>query len=479
MGNSICCDCDKNDHEQHLLSHLQSQTLSSKHKFEKQLPSYHTATTKVAEPNDNYNQQLHSLYLLQLTSIRDEYAQFDEYKECDLLYCKHFKDFMNATQQNQNDNNDIDIQKTLIAFHHLLQNHEHQFELIYDKIVEQVLGGTNTCDLRQCLMLRRNHRDRFQLQKNDQELRKLYQVCDNPDVKDIVTQQILDKIHCHFLHSFDIGYKLSTQDKVAIIQAVDASLTKNENNHIDEDFSDDKIVQSYHKIIADKKASYRNIPVLDRLNNENNKFVTTLNNDTPTTYSFGYRFFYWIYYKDNCEFVDPVRYKGDGSLWSLRMDIAVEQSNEGHTLGEFFVTAKFKNLKEELIDNPICGISALQWHILVEKANTHLLTDYIKSHVSESVDEKASDSEPWRKANLECYDDILPGTQITNSHLVAMMVYCNQDELQKHFSQTFRKKDNNESIESLKSRHSNYAHLGRLLRECVECFPSPIISCIN
>eukprot|EP01084_Bolivina_argentea_P248624 415920_1 len=110
---------------------------------------------------------------------------------------------------------DIDIASILNDFHHLIQVHAHQFEDIYNILVKPCNFG-DICALEDCFMMRRNHRDRFKLCEKDQELKRLYFNCN--DTNDIIQQQILDKIHCHFFHSFDIGYKLTDAHKQKLLQ---------------------------------------------------------------------------------------------------------------------------------------------------------------------------------------------------------------------------------------------------------------------
>eukprot|EP01084_Bolivina_argentea_P213446 362511_1 len=50
------------------------------------------------------------------------------------------------------------------------------------------------------------------------------------------------------------------------------------------------------------------------------------------------------------------------------------------------------------------------------------------------------------------------------------MVYCNYDKLQREFTMSFRHKNETETDQEMKERHRNFAHFGRLLRECIECY---------
>eukprot|EP01083_Nonionella_stella_P240841 841538_1 len=53
-------------------------------------------------------------------------------------------------------------------------------------------------------------------------------------------------------------------------------------------------------------------------------------------------------------------------------------------------------------------------------------------------------------------------------HVFAVMLYTNHTDLSYLFSKTFRKISSNETDTAIKVRHSNYAHLGKALREAVE-----------
>ncbi len=59
------------------------------------------------------------------------------------------------------------------------------------------------------------------------------------------------------------------------------------------------------------------------------------------------------------------------------------------------------------------------------------------------------------------------GSPLTKEHLFAVILYCDFGALCTAFSATFRLQDVFEDIESLKARHSQFAHFGRLLVELV------------
>ena len=59
------------------------------------------------------------------------------------------------------------------------------------------------------------------------------------------------------------------------------------------------------------------------------------------------------------------------------------------------------------------------------------------------------------------------GVHLTKKHLIALILYCDFSALCTAFSATFRLQTVFENIESLKLRHSKFAHFGRLLVETV------------
>ena len=62
------------------------------------------------------------------------------------------------------------------------------------------------------------------------------------------------------------------------------------------------------------------------------------------------------------------------------------------------------------------------------------------------------------------------GQEMSEEHVVAIMLYTNFSELCYLFSATYRKVHEYEDDEDMMARHKEYAIWGRLLREAVECF---------
>ena len=122
---------------------------------------------------------------------------------------------------------------------------------------------------------------------------------------------------------------------------------------------------------------------------------------------------------------------------------------------DVYIPRKYDTFQQEMVDNEICTISQNQWNCAYTKANLYLNTDYGKSML----------------CNCSIPIGIPVYSPILLQHVLAMMLYCNFDTLQRKFTETFRKLSDNESDQQLVKRHRNYYWLGRYLRECVEYVP--------
>eukprot|EP01084_Bolivina_argentea_P224170 379140_1 len=389
------------------------------------------------------NTTVESSYLLNhpLSSMRDRRNDCN-IKKCNALLTvsdvltKYSKFIQQQNKINDNKKKQTFECKTscvLEDFHHLLQVHSLQFEEMYNEL-NRVCHGETSCDLKNCLMMQRNHRDRTSLKSNDDKLRAIYFGCN--DVRDITRQQVLDKIHSYFFHSFDTALKLSNKDKMKCKKMI-----KESDNDTNMQTIRDNVIIAISEVNRSKQKSFVDVGGMNRLIS-NAKFIST-----QKEYNYGFRFYYWRYYEDNRETCDP------SQCTKVRGIIG----NYGFTLGRFYVQAKYKNLKDELMHNLIFTISLLQFDVLLDKSAAHLITEYFRNNVCVGGDRMK-------------YYDMHTGTRLGIEHLAAIMAYCNQDELQRKLSETYRLTSDDETIAGLKLRHRNYANWGRLLRELVDCF---------
>eukprot|EP01084_Bolivina_argentea_P185635 320117_1 len=302
-------------------------------------------------------------------------------------------------------------------YHHLLFAHKSDIEVIHLYLNEKCNAG-KCCDVSNCDMIRRNRRDT----SNEQQ----FNVYNCTDPKDAMRIESIDTIHSYFCHIYDTGCIYSCDQ----IDQIEEQLNQEEKDT--------------YEVKLPQIQNQSNIK-----NNNNSKYML------HDIYSFGYRFFYWTFYKGNTDL-------WDSGTFTWRNDFLREPANEhpngtAYCLMHWFVEAKFAGLKEELTHNSICHIALNNFDLYLQKAQTMIETDTAKQMIC-LTDTREHDYK------------IFEGTPVTVQHLLAMMIYCDFDLLQKNFTETCRKIDQYEDDHSLRKRHSNFANWARLLRELVDCW---------
>ena len=312
-------------------------------------------------------------------------------------------------------------------YHHLLRFHDGEFEQIYNTLNEQIFGN-KSCDRLQCRCYQRNGRDRC----DDIETIFLY------NDGHIAEEQILDSIHCHFLHSFDTGYRFRQND---IRQLYDQNLI----------ISPDADADSWY--FADIK-DQRIKPIAHIFDNGDNKCddvrASNMKKFVSTQYSNGYRYYYWKYYENNDNMHDQA------ALIPFKHRKRC-QSDYDQTNSYWHVKPKHGNFKQELTNYAQYALSASVWNQVYEHSAHHHNSQYVKAMKCLRAESSA-----------QCYE-MNTGDSMQQHHVIALRVYTSFTDLQREFSSTFRR-INNESIESMKERHAYYYFLARYLRECVEIF---------
>ena len=142
---------------------------------------------------------------------------------------KNMYDYINSKVEKGSYSN----QDLLNDFNHLLKYYDNDddFEYIYNNLIGAIC---KECDINQCLMVQRNYRNRINLandfhidKRNDMYFQRNNVVdSDYPEEdenednsKEINIQQILDKIHCYYYHSYQMGFRLNTNIKLMISDA--------------------------------------------------------------------------------------------------------------------------------------------------------------------------------------------------------------------------------------------------------------------
>eukprot|EP01084_Bolivina_argentea_P104903 187813_1 len=261
------------------------------------------------------------------------------------------------TKLQQIENNKIDHEKwnvleLLNDFFHLLEFHDaNEYDSIYE-----IFGGA--CDSTQCQILQRQ----YAVKTTDKSIRT----------------QTVDKIHCYYRHSFDMGLRLR----------LSTSEEKSNNTQQTEDTAQWGLVNNklleMRQIFSKKQSLQKRLGLFDRFSNKYNQIDSLkVPSNNNKMYCYGKEFLY----EGHEEKV--VTYKGEDV-----MDIK----------------PKYSTLKEELISNEIKPISVDQFEAEYNKAEIYLNSEYRKKYYS----------------------------NITKQHLLALMIYCNFDALQNKFSKTYR-----------------------------------------
>eukprot|EP01084_Bolivina_argentea_P034419 63689_1 len=140
-------------------------------------------------------------------------------------------------------------------------------------------------------------------------------------------------------------------------------------------------------------------------------------------------------------------------------DIQANKTNNIYSVGERFnyknnntensklnVAAKYKSLKQEAINNKICCIETVKFNSIHRKAVMYMKTDDIKKISTQN------------------------NATVNQNQLIALLLYCNCDEYENKWSETFRRISYNETYKELVTKHSHFWHCSVHLRDLVEYF---------
>eukprot|EP01084_Bolivina_argentea_P006914 13064_1 len=285
-SDAICCD-------------LCNVTISGNNKV------YHCNQQKIAEHEQGYDLceicGLHSIFGI---SGSDMLCEADNILQC--LCLSAFINNMNSYNQSEGVN-DLNIAELLNYYIHIMIKHD------TDKDFNDIVEKLSNCNLRKCDKFKRNYRDRL----NSNE-------CIYPHSLPMEYYQILDKIHCHYQHCYDIGNRLRMCQKQI-------------DNDIDGKYDNDDTTQI--------------MKTVECLRTGRSKKYHQLNECTSTTtktamYHFGYMFNY------------------------------AQHWDTPHA--QILIKPKYKSLKNELINNDIATINIEQFNMEYNKAHIHFNSNYCK-----------------------------------------------------------------------------------------------------
>eukprot|EP01084_Bolivina_argentea_P157565 274553_1 len=169
------------------------------------------------------------------------------------------------------------------------------------------------------------------------------------------------------------------------------------------------------------------------------------------SFSTGFVFFYWNYYKN----ITDEKFNRDMSSGTLVND---NDFNNGYPIYQLFVEKHYCSLKDEMLSSQF--VTATQWQTkVVLKAEEYYCT-------SEAIKKLTCD---W---NIDQFHyGISYNDKISLSHLQSVILYCDFTDLSSSFTSTFRRKKHMfETLKSIKHRNSMYWWLSKLLTETVQYF---------
>eukprot|EP01084_Bolivina_argentea_P196924 337557_1 len=331
---------------------------------------------------------------------------------CDgnILNCEALKFMANIISIDEDVKNDVYMKKDNVTlmldyFNHLLMKHDNNYDF---ELINELLGQ---CNQKKCMFAKRHYSNT----DNEQLLQPFH-----------ISQRLIDRIHIHFLHSYDLGYRLhSTEQQALIIRS---------NKLVLNNVTANELLQSKHQGFYQYNSLKQNM---------NNKFILT-----DREYSYGIRFYYWQFFRN--------------------LNEPDFRHNNGRSFSDMYVTSRHKSIKEEFTQNPYVVITLQQWNLELQTAKQHESTLYCKRIVADNrVDSEVLKVD--QNYYMSCYG-IHQNSNVSAHHLIAIMVYCGFDALQNVFSGTLRKTDSHESIDQVKARNSNFHYFSKYLRETVEIF---------
>eukprot|EP01084_Bolivina_argentea_P269999 459001_1 len=359
-----------------------------------------------------------------------------------IMQCKHLTTLINSLHKHYKEHKQMDneyISQTLNDFIHLL--HSHQTDTDFEYIYSQI----GHCDVEKCAIFQRHIRDRMHIEYDD---------CEEKTENEIIYyDDIMDKIHCYYAHSFETGNRLCIKDKLMLNDDCSKESDTEHNIYISRDNETRKIydisLAKREKMLSVLNSSRLNARINTKYNQLDLKHeyqAAQNNNGKPGLFSFGYKFIYGYDDEDPTDFSKFLDsdFKHETVKALSPIDFSSRDKSSKKWSGSVAVTQKYCDLKQELTNNKISIMTLEQFNHEYKKAQSHFNTDYCKS-------------------NFISQHSTVP---FDLQYLLSLMVYCNYDQLQYNFSKTYRE------IEECK--HDEFYNLGKYLKISVQMFGTKV-----
>eukprot|EP01084_Bolivina_argentea_P273198 465300_1 len=413
-----------------------------------------------------------------------------------------------------------------VLFHHLsdykpFTTTASEYESIYNHIINNVQG----CKLESCIKYQRNNRNRetknILMNDKQNENQNENQTQPNVDIENAYFMEALDTLHCFFLHTFDVGFR---------IKATDLKVETDDN---DDDDEQQNILQTKQllNLIHSKREKLQNIRGASSI--ANSKFVSkvTSNKTDIKTGNDDVQQSFMDKLYDNLsktfkvesdlnafhDFLMSEQYDSEAVQYDImgndglssksnicnyinneqfefltkftnkhKSEEEAEQEAVSHeysfgfryeyvakpTFYSFdeYIVKKYEDLFDELLNNNIYHIDAETFNITKKKAQGKLDTNYARSLAADGKDGDIQWNPETHATICKKFYGVIFESCITVEHLMAVLFYTDYSDLSYHFSSTFRALNESDTFETNCQRNSEYAHWSNLLCQAVNCF---------
>eukprot|EP01084_Bolivina_argentea_P160830 280033_1 len=355
--------------------------------------------------------------------------------------CDHLNRIIYALKWFGSQSNMMKISKYLMDYkcylindhHHILEYHLNEdiisqsecdanFSLLYDILISK---NNLFCDIAKCKIYLRNNRER----ENDD-------IYNQYDKSVIMYGDILQFIHCYYIHSVDTGYRIINKWNNDVYSKSDNNISY--DNHL---FQLRSYLQAKRQKLQDIRGGKRF---------SNNKFMTEI-----ATYNFKSE-------------ADESKQKQYNESKQKLDDEQMEEKTENEGIYNFGLKynywknkPKYACLKNEMINNKICKIELKVYKLAYEKA-IYLLKNSDKIKKLKGDDEFLENADKLKHR----YN----GQPIGVQNVLTVVFYTDYDTLSYNFSSTFRKLKQDETNEEVLQRNKEYFNWSKMLCETVNIF---------
>ena len=296
-------------------------------------------------------------------------------------------------------------------FHHIKQyhirnnnNNNNNYSNIEDKqdVFEYFKKQMGICNYSNCRSYSRNNRDRNECTESNKLRRNLYFIAENSKIK--------------------INEEITETNIQQLFDMIHCTLL-HPHSMINGDSNDDKN------------------------NKKNNKFITEIDDNKEEE-------------KDKGEEEEDDDVETRVSLSSYGFGAQFKYHQKTH---KNYIKSRYKNLKNEILNNKLYQISLFDYDSLTEKAKQYLISYRGRLLIAR------------KKSKLNQICLIKPNTPITLQHIISLMLYTNMDDLQREFKKGCRYLiTDNQKIEFVKKRNQEIANWCKLLWESITFYGESI-----